>query len=408
MISLREYQSFYGWRIVAAGFALQFLQAGLLHNAFGAYFAVLMPEFGWSRTALSGAAAMQPMEAAILGPILGWVMDRFGPKWMIRVGVVIFALGFFIMSMINTLTGFYVAIIVIAFGASLCGYFPLNVAVIRWFEKKRARALSMLTLGLAVGGVFVPAVAWTMQTYGWRATAIGSGVLVLIAGLPLASLFINKPEDMGEVVDGNANQSIGYLQKLVPAQQFSAKEALMTRAFWLLSLGHGFALLVVYAVSVHAIAHIVDTLGYSVAQASGFITLTTLAQIAGVFIGGAIGDKLEKRKIAAFCMLGHAVGLTLLAYATGPAMLAAFAIIHGTVWGMRGPMMQALRADYFGSQAIGMILGISALVIVLGQVGGPMIAAVMADMTGNYRAGFTLLAVMVGAGSLFFVFAKKP
>jgi MFS family permease len=75
---------------------------------------------------------------------------------------------------------------------------------------------------------------------------------------------------------------------------------------------------------------------------------------------------------------------------------------------MRGPMMQAMRADYFGSKSIGMILGIASLVIVLGQVGGPMIAAVMADLTGNYQAGFLLLAAMVSIGSLFFAFAKKP
>jgi MFS family permease len=75
---------------------------------------------------------------------------------------------------------------------------------------------------------------------------------------------------------------------------------------------------------------------------------------------------------------------------------------------MRGPMMQAMRADYFGSKSIGMILGIASMVIVLGQVGGPMITAVLADLTGDYRAGFSLLAVMVGLGSLFFAFAKKP
>ena len=74
---------FYGWRMVGAGCAIQFLQAGLLHHAFGAYFAVLMEEFGWSKTALSGAAALQPMEAAILGPLLGWIIDRFGPQGMI-------------------------------------------------------------------------------------------------------------------------------------------------------------------------------------------------------------------------------------------------------------------------------------------------------------------------------------
>jgi MFS family permease len=405
---------FYGWRIVAASFALQFLQAGLLHNAFGAYFAVLTDEFGWSKTALSGAAALQPMEAAILGPLLGWLMDRFGAKWMIRVGVVIFGLGFFILSTIGTLPGFYAAIVVIAFGASLCGYFPLNVAVIRWFEKKRARALSFLTLGLAVGGVFVPAVAWGMQTFGWRSTALASGVLIWVVGIPLSGVFRNRPEEHGDYVDGiapllNAADGQDAGDKLLPStRHFSATEALRTSSFWFISIGHGLALLVVYAVNVHAITHMRESLGYSLAKASIYVTLVTLAQVVGVLVSTVIGDKFQKRKIAAFCMLGHAVGLALLTFATGPVMLSAFAVVHGVAWGMRGPMMQAMRADYFGSQSIGMIMGISSLVIVFGQAGGPILAAVMADITGDYRAGFTVLAILVGIGSLFFIFAKKP
>jgi MFS family permease len=409
MLSLIRKHPFYGWRMVAAAFAMQFLQAGLLHNAFGAYFAVLTEEFGWSKTALSGAAAMQPMEAAILGPLLGWIIDRFGPQGMIRAGVVIFGLGFMGLSTIDTLFGFYVAIITIALGASLCGYFPLNVAVIRWFERHRAKALSFLTLGLALGGTFVPAVAWSMQTFGWRYTAFGSGVLILLVGFPLSKVFKSRPSDHGEFVDGQAPEASKDPASTGPvARDFTASEALRTRAFWLISLGHGFALLVVYGVNVHAITHMRESLGYSVAQASMFITLMTLAQVGGVMLGGLYGDKFEKRLISAGCMLCHAIGLLLLTYATGALMLIAFALIHGTAWGMRGPMMQAMRADYFGSRSIGMILGISSLVIVLGQVGGPMLAAVLADYTGNYRVGFTVLAVLVGIGSLFFLLATKP
>ena len=74
---------FDGWRLVAAAAAIQCLQAGLLQAAFGAYVAVLVEERGWSKTALSGAAALQSLEAAILGPLLGWVIDRSGARRMI-------------------------------------------------------------------------------------------------------------------------------------------------------------------------------------------------------------------------------------------------------------------------------------------------------------------------------------
>src|SRR3954471_17419035 len=180
--------------MVAAGSGLQFLQAGLMTQAFGAYVAVLQDEQGWSKTALSGAAALQQMEVAILGPVLGWLLDRFGPKLFVRAGVFVFGAGLCLLSQVQTLPAFYGAFIVIALGSSLCGFFPLNVALIHWFEKFRARALSVFSLGLAVGGVFVPAVAWSIQTYGWRATAFASGVVVIVLGWPMARVVRRRPE----------------------------------------------------------------------------------------------------------------------------------------------------------------------------------------------------------------------
>ena len=399
---------FYGWRMVASGGGIQFLQAGLLHQAFGAYFAMLTEEFGWSKTALSGAAALQPMEAAVLGPALGWIIDRFGPQGMIRIGIVTFGVGFMLLSQVESLAGFYGAFLVIALGASLCGFFPINVAIIHWFEKYRARALSILSLGLALGGVCVPIVAWAMQTWGWRPTAFGSGVLAIVVGWPLARVFRRRPEDVGETIDGLPAASSSGQAEVSSQREFTAREALRTSAFWLLSLGHGFALLVVYAVSVHAITHMKEGLGYSLGQASLVITLMTVSQIGGVLVGWAIGDKFEKRYVAALCMVMHSAGLLMLTYATGIAMLVGFAILHGGAWGLRGPFMQALRADYFGRRSIGMILGLSAMIIVVGQIGGPIVAGIFADLTGNYRAGFTTLALLAGVGSLFFLMAKPP
>ncbi len=395
--------------MVASGGGIQFLQAGLLHQAFGAYFAVLTEEFGWSKTSLSGAAALQPMEAAVLGPALGWIIDRFGPQGMIRIGIVAFGIGFMLLSQVESLPGFYGAFLVIALGASLCGFFPINVAIIHWFERYRARALSALSLGLALGGVFVPVVAWAMQTWGWRPTAFGSGVVAILVGWPLARVFRRRPEDVGETIDGlPVAASRDSRTQETEAREFTARQAVRTSAFWLLSLGHGFALLVVYAVSVHAITHMKEGLGYSLAQASLVITLMTAAQVGGVLVGWAIGDRFEKRLVAAVCMVMHSVGLLMLTYASGVAMLVAFAVLHGGAWGLRGPFMQALRADYFGRRSIGMILGLSAMIIVIGQIGGPLIAGIFADLTGNYKAGFTALALLAGIGSLFFVLARRP
>jgi len=402
---------FYGWYMVGAGASLQFLLAGLMSQSFGAYVAVLQAERGWSKTALSGAAALQQMESALLGPLLGWVIDRFGPQGVIRVGIVVFGCGLMLLSQTDSLLAFYGAFVVIALGAGCCGLFPINVALMHWFERWRARALSSMSIGLALGGISVPLVAWSLQNYGWRATAFASGVIAIAAGLPLGMVMRRRPEDYGTTMDGLPPRGpIGAAESSLadPRRDFTAREALRTTAFWLLSLGHGFALFVVHAVSVHSITHMKQGLGYTLEQASFVYTLLTLSQIGGVCIGWLIGDRYEKRLIAACCMLMHMTGLLLLTYALNAAMVLGFAVLHGAAWGLRGPFMQALRADYFGRSAIGMILGLSLMIVVIGQVGGPMIAGVLADATGNYRAGFTILALLAGLGSLFFVLARKP
>jgi MFS family permease len=161
-------------------------------------------------------------------------------------------------------------------------------------------------------------------------------------------------------------------------------------------------------VLVHAITHLKEGLGFSIAAAALVMALVTGFQIVGVMVGWWIGDRFDKRLISAACMLAHAVGLLLLTYAASMWMLVGFAVLHGTAWGLRGPFMQAIRADYFGRAAIGMILGLSYMIIIIGQMGGPLIAGAFADAHGNYRFGFTLLALLAGLGSIFFLLATKP
>lgn len=435
---MTEMKIFHGWKMVGAGAALQVLQGGLMQQSYGAYVAVLSDERDWSKTELSGGAALMSLETAIIGPLVGWLVDRFGEGPVIRAGVVLFGLGLIALGLVDSLAAFYSAIAVCAVGMTLCGYFPVNVAIIHWFERYRARALSAVGLGVGFGGVLVPLVAGVMQAFGWRVTAIASGVVVLVVGLPLSRVFRGRPQQMGEQVDGlaaspeplasqdvkagatsagvsaaSARVSAGADEHAPSAAEqarrgFTLQEAMRTRAFWLLAIGHGAALLVVGAVNVHAITHMKEGLGYSVNLASLVIMLMTIAQIGGVLFGIWIGDRYVKRRVAALAMVGHFLGLLMLTYASGFAMLVAFAVLHGAAWGVRGPFMQAMRADYFGRRAIGMILGVSAVVVAVGQVAGPLVAGVFVDLLGDYRLGFTLLALVSLGGAWAFIAAVQP
>jgi sugar phosphate permease len=403
---------FYGWWIVAAGFGLEVLIGALLFHAYGAYVVLLRAEFGWSKTMLSAAFAMARAESGLLGPIQGWLTDRFGPRALIRVGMVLYGLGFVFFSQITGAVTFFATFFLMALGSSLAGYLPIGTAIVAWFRRRRALALSISATGMAVGGLLTPLVVLALTGFGWRWTAFASGLLVLAAGLPLAQLVRHRPEAHGWAPDGAPPPS-GAAAGAGPApietdRDFTAREAMATSAFWYIAVGHAAALLVVSAVLVHMVVHVTEQLGYSLQQAAGVVALMTVTQMVGQLGGGWLGDRFSKRWISAVCMVAHAVALGVLALATAFWMVLAFAVLHGLAWGMRGPLMSAIRADYFGSAAFGTITGISSLIVMLGMMGGPLVAGILADRTGSYVPGFTVLAVLAALGSVCFVLARRP
>jgi sugar phosphate permease len=224
-----------------------------------------------------------------------------------RFGLLIFAGGFMLFSQINSLTTFYLAFVVMALGSSLAGFLPLTVAVVNWFRRRRATALAVMQTGFAVGGLTVPLVVVALETIGWRGTAFASGVLVLAIGLPLSQIIRHRPEDYGLTVDGfteapSSNGDRPAQRDEIEPIDFKPNEAVRTPAFWLISLGHGSALLVVSAVMVHLVAHLNENLGYSLGTAALVVTLMTAMQIMGQPSGGVLGDRFSKRLIAAVCM----------------------------------------------------------------------------------------------------------
>ena len=403
---------FYGWYIVLAASGLQFLNGSALGQAFGSYAVALRDEFHWSTTSLSGASALREMEAGVNGPWQGWVVGRFGSRRVARVGVVLLGLGLVLFSQVHNLWQFYGAFVVMAVGSSLMGYLTITSLVIQWFERRRSSALSLNSMGNALAGVLLPlTVVWSIEANGWRPTLIASAVVVVLVGLPLCQLFVDTPAEKGLLPDGASPEDAEQPERRAARAgepDFTLREALRTSAFWWVSCGHGSALFVVAAINIHLQLFLTGTQGYSLHQASLITSLITTMFMIGNLAGGIIGDYASKRMLAIAAMLMHMTGMLLIANSVSTVMLIAGAIIHGIAWGGRGPQMAAIRAEYFGRASFGKIMGVSNGIIIIGTIAGPLIAGYMYDTTGSYRFGFDMLAMMSGAGSIFFVLAKPP
>jgi sugar phosphate permease len=267
-----------------------------------------------------------------------------------------------------------------------------------------------MQFGLTVGTLALPLLAWALVTFGWRPVTIASGLIVLAVGLPLSRLLHSDPELLGLGPDGDAPIDDGRTaQSAAPRSGRSVMgDILRTRAFWSISVGHAAAMTAMGGVNVHFVIYANEVLGLSITTAAAIVSVMTVAAIVGQVAGGAFGDRIEKRLLASGGMLLHAAAMALLVVATDGLAVLVAAVLHGFAWGLRGPLMCAMRADYFGRAAFASVMGFSSLVVMIGSVSGPLIIGFVTDTTGSYAGGFAAIAGIALGGAVAFLAAGAP
>ena len=412
LLPWQKKKPFLGWSVVGAGFLVQLITSAALNQTFGAYFVQIQREFGWSRTVLSGSVSLLSVVNGVVGPFQGKLLDTVGARLMATVGLFIFGAGLTALGFVTGLWQYYAVFFVIAVGAALSGFLTVLVPTANWFRRRRTTAMAVVGMGFGMGGLFVPLLALAMTHFGWRHTVTGSGIFTLVVAYPLARLIKTRPEDYGLLPDGDtvppSSSALNVAKEELAEEDFTAAEAVRTPAFWLIALGHASAVLVVATVNVHFINYLVKQRGYSLALAGVMYGIVTVFQLLSQFAGGVIADRMDKRILAVVGMIGHVTGMLVLAFAVNLGMVLFFTVIHGLAWGLRGPLMSSIRADYFGRRAYGTIMGLSGLILLIGTVGGPLFSASLADLTGDYRLSFIVVGLLSGLGSLFFLAARKP
>ncbi len=379
-------------------------------QGFGNLAVELRSEFGWSKTLFSVAFVATRAGSALIAPAQGSGLRRWGTKRVMRFGSIFVLGGFVGLSFVETRTQFFIALSVAAFGMALAGFLTITSALVPWFERKRARALSMQSMGFAVGGFAGPLLVFSFDWFGWRASLVGAGA-VLTAAIFVASIFLGRTrEQTGEPLDGIPAEVAAKTPRAegVSDNHFTAAQAMKTRSFWMVSMGHGSALIVVSAVIAHVALYLVEDRGFDAREAALIAGAIPVFQLIGTILGGYLGDRINKRLIIVVAMCAHGVGLLVLTWTGGSIAIGAFVVLHGLAWGSRGPQMQAIRADYFGTTHFASIMGWSSIIITVGTVSGPLLAGILADSTGDYRLGFTIIAGLAFAGNIFWALASPP
>ena len=403
---------FYGWWIVLTSVLFHGLSGSAFGFTFGQYLLRIEEQFGWSTFAIASTYSGSLLLAGLLSPAHGWLLDRFSPRVIMQVGTLCFGLGFIALPFADTFPAFFAVITFMSVGSNLSGWLTLTTVTTRWFRRKRSLALGLSSTGIGLAGVLSTIVAWSLVLHGWGPTAIGSGIAVIVIGLPLCQLLRGYPEQYGMLPDGEPAppRSTADAPPLQNSGEvnFTVGEAIRDRSFWYVSLGHGVATIAVFSVLVHLVPHLVRGLQWSATSAQAVLTLVTVTSIVGQVAGGYIGDRYNKARLAAICMVMHAVAMVMLAFATSGAFIVAAALLHGLAWGTRGPLMMAIRADFYGRRHFGQIIGYSNIMVMLGPLIGPSLAGWMFVRYGDYRGAFLAVAVAVALGALLFLASRKP
>jgi len=397
------------WWLVIAGCITHAVNTGFCYFGMSAFFPSFEREFGWSRTAISGAFSLARVESGILGPIEGYIVDRVGPQRIMYIGIVVCVLGFFSLSFVNTLPMLYLAIVVgIVLGSSLGYLVPISVLIAKAFREKRSLAFGIFRTGPGISGALVPFIGWMIVSWGWRTAAMTSAAIILAVGMPLA-WFINYIYRQHASAEFSASHTDGHVSSAAPRAddpQYTLKEALRTKLFWLFSIAMAFRHLVTEGVSVHFVILLVDR-GWSTEAASGLLGLSAMIGAPARLLMGWLGDILDKRRLAIGLLAALSVSVLLMGWSAAPFLFTTCMVIYSLAYGGLAALQEPIRADYFGTKAFATIQGVSRSVTTAGTFMGPILAGVFYDLTKSYKVAFTIFAVM-SLTSMFFMFLAKP
>ena len=397
------------WWLVVLGCITHEVNTGFCYFGMSAFFPSFEREFGWSRTAISGAFSLARIESGLLGPIEGYFVDRVGPRRIMYIGIVVCFLGFIGLSLVDSLPMLYVAIVLgIVLGSSLGYHMPISLLIAKIFRERRSLAFGIFRMGPGLSGAIVPLVGAMIVWWGWRSAALASGCMLLAAGLPIAYLInrIAQAEDRDRelaLAARDANVTATH-RSLDP--EFTLREVLRLNTFWFLSIAMALRHMVTEGVSVHFVILLVDR-GWSTEAASTLLGLSALIGAPARVGMGWLGDILDKRKLVMGLLLALSVSVAVMGWAAGSLAFTTFMIIYSLAYGGLASLQEPIRADYFGTKSFATIQGVSRSITTAGTFVGPVLAGLFYDLTKSYSVAFTIFA-MVSLLSTVLMFLAKP
>ncbi|HJX12608.1 MAG TPA: MFS transporter [Dehalococcoidales bacterium] len=420
---IKNNKIFFGWWTVLGTGIICGLVQGFYVYGISVIFKPLSAELGFNRAVTSVGAGIGKLEGGITGPLTGWLVDKFGPKWVIFYSVLFIGVGLVLVNYIQSLWAYYVVWgVIISSGVNMGLTLPVDKTLTDWFVRKRGLAVGIKFAFISIGGVVVvPIITWLTRDYGWRLACVIWG-LVTFATLLLVIFFVRqkRPEYYGLLPDGAraeadiagadlVTRGIQYASE-VQETEFTLRQALKTPTYWILMVA-GIGYLATHnAIVVHAIPFLTD-MGIDPTLAGFMMSLMIFFTIPSRFFSGVIIDWVKKghlKFVLAASFLLEAAGIAAFLLKPGVPSVYIFFILFGFGAGAPTTLVVLMRGRYFGRKAYGSIAGFSSMVSSPAALVAPVFAGWVYDTTGNYTSAFILLGALAAFCAVLMMFIKAP
>jgi MFS family permease len=410
---------FYGWYIVAVSFLCWFAADAFGGYTIGLFIGPITRELGWSTFALTLGMTIRSSIGGFIGPVIGPVSDtRHGARVVMTVGVLVAGAAIMLISQVQEVWHYYV--IYGVFGAlGMVGFGGLvtNTVLAKWFIRKRGRAMGVATMGVSLGGaVFVQVAHFLISNYGWRSALLIQGVMVWILALVPVFFFVRRrPEDMGLLPDGDeVNSESLETENIDKAGAYYAgertwthREALSTGSLYLLIAAFNVGGLATSAVMIFYYPFL-ESRGFSGNVGATAMTIFAMTSAIVKIPWGLLAERIHARYCVIAGYAGCAFGLILLLSINNHIIPFLFAVVYGIGLGGNIVLRELVFAAYFGRTFLGTIRGVIMPLNLISIAGGPLLAAWLRDVTGDYRLSFTLFLLAFAVGAVFMILAKPP
>ena len=388
-------KNYYGWILALFGNLVIALTTISSFQGTGFFLKAFEQQKNWSRTLISGASSFARAESALLGPVEGYLLEKFGVRRIMVIGNFIAAFGFVLMAYTDSIVQLFFAYFFVSFGSALSGWLPIMTLMNLWFRKHKSFAMAFSITGTHIGGWIAPFLAFSLLTYGIKNTSLTISIIFILFS-PLSFYIVKDKENKAPVnLSNKSKNNKRFKINLNP----EITKQLKRKPFWIIAITHMCSTTSVVTLTTHLPAHITD-LGYTVIQSGYIVSIFSTVGIFSQYIAGYTADKYGKKYILLIFLLFQVSSLVILSSTDTWFGLVIFAILWGIGFGGRTPVITALRGDYFHPSAFATLFGFSGIIINIGTTTGPILAGLIYDNYGSYESAFIGLYLLAGLGCL--------